>query len=82
METVWLCYQAIKQLRLEEFLGREGWSKKDIHLAVAHLIARTVYHSSECKSLLIMWENSAACEVGLDSEELKKRNLYDVPLCL
>ncbi|MGC9152082.1 MAG: IS1634 family transposase [Microbacter sp.] len=81
--TEWLCYQAIKQLCLEEFLHREGWSEKDIQLTVAHLITRTVYHSSEYKSLRIMQENSAACElVGLNPEELKKHNLYDVPLRL
>jgi transposase len=42
-----------------------------------------VYHSSEYKSLRIMQENSAACElVGLNPEELRKHNLYDVPLRL
>lgn len=83
MGTEWLCYQAIKQLCLEEFLRREGWCEKDIQVTVAHLITRTVYHSSEYKSLRIMQENSAACElVGLDPEELKKHNLYEVPLRL
>lgn len=81
--TEWLCYQAIKQLSLEEFLRREGWMEKDIQLTVAHLITRTVYHSSEYKSLRIMKQNSAACElVGLNPEELRKHNLYDVPLQL
>jgi hypothetical protein len=81
--TEWLCYQSIKQLCLEEFLSSEGWSQKDIQLAVAHLITRTVYHSSEYKSLRIMQENSAVCElVGLNPEELKKHNLYNVPLRL
>ncbi|GAB1415245.1 hypothetical protein MASR2M117_19390 [Paludibacter sp.] len=79
----WLCYQAIKQLCMEEFLRRRGWNEKEIQLTVAHLITRTVYHSSEHKSLRIMQENSAACElVGLNSEELKKHNLYNVPLQL
>jgi hypothetical protein len=81
--TEWLCYQAIKQLCLEEFLRKEGWKEKDIQLTVAHLITRTVYHSSEFKSLRIMQQNSAACElVGLNPNELKKHNLYDVPLRL
>jgi hypothetical protein len=83
MGTEWLCYQAIKQLRLEEFLRREGWDEKEIQLTVAHLITRTVYHSSEYKSLRIMQENSAVCElVGLDPEELRKHHLYNVPLRL
>lgn len=81
--TEWLCYQAIKQLCLEQFLENQGWEKKYIQLTIAHLITRTVYHSSEYKSLRVMQENSAACElVGIDPTELKKHNLYDVPLKL
>ena len=83
MGTEWLCYQAIKQLCLEEFLRRKGWDEKEIQLTVAHLITRTVYHNSEYKSLRIMQQNSAACElVGLDPEELRKHNIYNVPLRL
>jgi len=81
--TEWLCYQAIKQLNFESFLESQGWDKKNIQLTVAHLITRTVYHCSEHKSLRVMQENSAACElVGLNASELKKHNLYDVPINL
>ncbi len=83
MGTEWLCYQVIKQLCLEEFLRRQGWADEAIKLTVAHLITRTVYHSSEWKSLRIMQENSAACElVGLAPEAVKKNALYDIPLKL
>ena len=79
----WLCYQVIKQLCLEEFLARQGWEETVVKRTVAHLITRTVYHASEYKSLHIMQENSAACElVGLAPEALNKHNIYDVPLKL
>ena len=59
----WMCLQAIRELELDRFLEREGWSEVQINTALAHLITRTVYSPSELKSMDIMRENSAVCEL-------------------
>jgi hypothetical protein len=47
----------------------------------ALLIIRTVYHSSEYKSLRIMQETSSVCELsGIPVSGFNKRNVYDLPL--
>ena len=59
----WMCLQAIRELGIDRFLEREGWSEVQINTALAHLITRTVYSPSELKSMDIMRENSAVCEL-------------------
>ena len=59
----WICLQAIRELGIDKFLEREGWGEIRINTALAHLITRTVYSPSELKSLRIMEENSAVCEL-------------------
>lgn len=59
----WMCLQAIRELELDRFLEREGWSEVQINTTLAHLITRTVYSPSELKSMDIMRENSAVCEL-------------------
>ena len=59
----WMCLQAIRELELDRFLEKEGWSEVQINTALAHLITRTVYSPSELKSMDIMRENSAVCEL-------------------
>ena len=59
----WLCLQAIRQLELDKLLENEGWSESRINAALSLLITRTVYSPSELKSLRIMEENSAVCEL-------------------
>ena len=59
----WLCLQAIRQLRLDDFLANQGMSDKQIQDTLSLLITRTVYSPSELKSLRIMHENSAVCEL-------------------
>jgi len=59
----WICYQAIKELKLDTFLKGKGWSETAINTALAHLIVRTVYTPSELKTLRIMEENSAVSEL-------------------
>ena len=65
----WICLQAIRELHIDKFLEREGWSEIQINTALAHLITRTVYAPSELKSMDIMRENSAVCELLTGSEE-------------
>ena len=65
----WICLQAIRELQIDRFLEREGWSEIRINTALAHLITRTVYAPSELKSMDIMRDNSAVCELLTGSEE-------------
>ena len=59
----WICLQALRELEFDKFLQNEGWSETMIDTALAHLIIRTVYSSSELKSMRIMDDNSAVCEL-------------------
>lgn len=59
----WICLQAIRELEIDKFLKDEGWSEIQINTALAHLITRTIYSPSELKSMRIMDENSAVCEL-------------------
>lgn len=76
----WVCMQAIKELRLDDFLSREGWNKDKIDTAISHLITRTIYTSSELRSIRIMAENSAVCEVVSGNKNWfpKFHNIYKV----
>ena len=65
----WICLQAVRELQIDKFLEREGWSEIRINTALAHLITRTVYAPSELKSMDIMRDNSAVCELLTGSEE-------------
>lgn len=65
----WICLQAIRELEIDKFLEREGWSEIRINTALAQLITRTVYSPSELRSLDIMRENSAVCELLTGSRE-------------
>lgn len=59
----WICLQAIRELKLDTFLASKGWTEASINTALAHLIVRTIYAPSELKTMRIMSENSAACEL-------------------
>ena len=75
----WLCLQAVRQLRLEEFLLAQGWSEEKVKIAVAHLITRTIYAQSEFRSIDIMWENSGICELlKLDEDKINVHSVYKV----
>lgn len=83
----WVCLQAIRELGIDRFLLREGWTEIQVNTALAHLITRTVYSPSELKSLSIMEENSAVCELvsgnqdwcpGLHSVYKVAPRLYDL----
>lgn len=76
----WICLQAIRELEIDKFLCREGWSSKQINTALAHLIVRTVYAPSELKSMDIMRDNSAVCELLTGSREWQPdyHSIYNV----
>ena len=73
-----VCLQAIRELQIDLFLRREGWSERRIDATLASLIVRTVYSPSEWKSLRIMEENSAAMELlsGRFGDTPTQREVY------
>jgi transposase len=75
----WLCLQAIRQLEFDKFLLLLGWSREDVKIAIAHLIVRTVYTPSELKSMRIMRDNSAVCQLlDLAMDAVTHRKVYSV----
>jgi hypothetical protein len=75
----WLCYQAIRQLRIDTFLESRGWSDDDVSLAMTHLISRAAYPASELKTSRWIKENSAVCELtGYDAAQITKDSLYRI----
>ena len=76
----WVCLQVIRELEIDRFLQREGWSEKQIDTTLAHLIIRTIYSPSELKSMRIMDENSAVCELVSANQEWRPgfQSIYKV----
>ena len=75
----WLSYQAIRQLKLDEFLQHNGWDEQDVRLAITHLISRAVYPASELETTRWIQENSAVCEItGFDITKITKDRLYKI----
>ncbi len=58
-----VCLQAIRELQIDTFLRREGWSERKINATLASLMVRTVYSPSEWAALRILNDNSAAMEL-------------------
>lgn len=78
--TEWICLQAIRELEIDRFLKKEGWSAVQINTALAHLIIRTVYSPSELKSMRIMEDNSAVCELISGNQDWRPgfQSIYNV----
>lgn len=76
----WICLQAIRELELDKFLQQRGWNEIKINTALAHLIVRTVYTPSELKSMRLMADNSAVCELISGNHEWQPslRDIYKV----
>lgn len=74
-----VCYQAFKQLGIDNFLAARGWDSEQINLAATHIISRAVYPASELKTASWIKENSAACELaGYDKGKITKDKLYGI----
>ena len=73
-----VCLQAIRELRLDAFLRREGWTERRVSATLASLIVRTVYSPSEWEALRILRENSSAMELltGHFGEAPTQREVY------
>ena len=76
----WICLQAIRELEIDKFLEKQGWSEVKINTALAHLITRTVHSPSELKSVRIMDENSAVCELVSGRQDWcpGRKSIYNV----
>jgi hypothetical protein len=75
----WLCYQALEQLGVSNFLAYHEWEEKEIQLALTHIISRAVYPASEFKTSRWILENSAVCELtGFPIETITKDQLYKI----
>ena len=79
----WLCYQALEQLKLADFLSNTGFSEEETRLAITQIIARAVYPASELETARWIRENSAVCSVtGYSVEKISKDKLYKSALKL
>ena len=74
-----LCYQALGQLKIDNYLQNRGWDNEQVNLAATHIISRTVYPASELKTVSWIKENSSVCELtGYDPEKVTKDKLYEI----
>lgn len=73
-----VCLQAIRELRLDAFLRREGWTERRVNATLASLIVRTVYNPSEWEAIRLLGENSAAMELltGRFGDTPTQREVY------
>ncbi len=75
----WLCKQAFDQLGIDNFLRQQNWTEEKIALATTHIISRAVFPASELKTVSLIKENSAVCEItGYDKEKVTKDILYGI----
>lgn len=77
----WLALQAVRQLDIEGCLLRNGFSEGQAKDALACLITRAVYSVSELKSMDIMEDNSAVCELVYGNADCRPsfRSVYETP---
>ncbi len=74
-----LCYQALHQLKIDNYLKNRGWEDEQINLASTHIISRAVYPASEYKTVSWIKENSAVCELtGYSIGKVTKDKLYEI----
>jgi hypothetical protein len=75
----WLCYQALEELKMFNFLASLGWEDTEIRLALTHIISRAVYPASELCTSRWIKENSSVCELtGYPIEKINKDQLYRI----
>ena len=79
----WLCYQALEQLQIKDYLSNIGFSEEAVQLALTQIISRAVYPASELETSRWIQENSAVCELtGYPLEKITKDKLYKSSLRL
>jgi hypothetical protein len=79
----WLCFQALKQLKMDSFLLEQKWTDDKIQLEMTQIISQAVFPASENKTSKWIIENSSICELtGYPIEKLTKNKLYKSALDL
>lgn len=79
----WLCLQTLQTLKLDHFLGKQGFTNWETSLALSHIVSRAVYPASELKTVSFMRENSSICELtGVNKHKITKDHLYGISLKL
>jgi hypothetical protein len=79
----WLCYQALEQLRMSDFLSNIDFSEEETRLAMTQIIARAAYPASELKTARWIRENSGVCQItGYPINKITKDKLYQSSLKL
>ena len=72
-----VCRSTVQVLRIREFLASKGWSREQVDLALAQIIARAVYPYAELKTVRCLRGNSALLEMfKLDRDKVTKDALY------
>lgn len=72
-----VCLDALKRLKLRDYLYSQGWDKDKINLAMIQIAARAIYPYSEHKTVKYLRENSALCEFfGVEPKQITKDRLY------
>lgn len=67
----------LESLQIDRFLAGKRWNAEDIKLAKIQIAARAIYPFSEYKTVRVLQDNSALCElIGLDAKLVTKDKLY------
>ena len=78
-----ICRSTVQMLRVREFLASKGWSREQVDLALAQIVARAVYPYSELKTVRCLRGNSALLEMfKLNRDKVTKDALYQSALRL
>ena len=81
--TEWLCYQALSQLQLPDYLSNIGFSEEETRLAITQIIARAAFPASELETARWITENSAVCDIThYPVDKITKDKLYKSALKL
>jgi len=79
----WMCFKAIEQLKIRDFLEGSGWKEETIQLAITQIISRAVFPYSENRTSKWIKDNSGVCEItGYPIEKITKDKLYTSALQL
>jgi hypothetical protein len=75
----WLCYQALGQLGLREYIEKAGFNQSDIELSIMHIISRAVHPASELSTSEWLKDNTALCEIlNIDPATVTHHKLYRI----
>ena len=74
-----VCFQALEELGLGDFLRQQKWCEKDIKLSYLHIIAKACYPASELRTEGWLKNNSGLAELlGMNAAEISRFDLYKI----